>query len=307
MSAAIVREMVRKYALDLRGLTVYTEAATGPYAWCAALAAYAGAEVMAVGPADARDESGAAARELGVSITCEVHPRDVWFADIITNTGHVRPIGAAMAEEMKPTAVVPLMWETWEHRADEVDMDAMHARGIVCMGTDESTIGYDRWLEAMACELAEQRNSCGVSVFGTSFSDALESGGCAPAGSGRPIAFLSEHSNPAPMFGTGGTFSVDDIAGFDVVHVCGNVGDIDAVRAAAHSFWPETPAPFGHMSVSPAILGADPVLDLYAAGLAVGACLARARLAGMSPRDAARHALVHSPAQDFEGAWSWTA
>ena len=35
-------------------------------------------------------------------------------ADVVTNSGHVRPIDAETVAWMKPTAVVPLMYEAWE-------------------------------------------------------------------------------------------------------------------------------------------------------------------------------------------------
>ena len=38
-------------------------------------------------------------------------------ADIVTNSGHVRPIDAGLVRLMRATAVVPLMFETWEIQA----------------------------------------------------------------------------------------------------------------------------------------------------------------------------------------------
>ena len=47
------------------------------------------------------------------------------------------------------------------------------------------------------------------------------------------------------------------------------------------------------------------MLRLYAAGLKVGEVMARARLSGMTIREAAKHALDNSPAMDFDGNLSW--
>jgi hypothetical protein len=42
---------------------------------------------------------------------------------VVTNSGHVRPIDEAMVALMKPTAVVPLMFEAWEAEAGRSDLD----------------------------------------------------------------------------------------------------------------------------------------------------------------------------------------
>src|SRR5688572_10905388 len=55
----LVSETVERLRLDLAGLTVYTEAASGPYLWTPLLAAAAGARVIAVA---ADSEHHAAAR-----------------------------------------------------------------------------------------------------------------------------------------------------------------------------------------------------------------------------------------------------
>jgi hypothetical protein len=48
------------------------------------------------------------------------------------------------------------------------------------------------------------------------------------------------------------------------------------------------------------------VLELYTAGLKVGEVLARARLDGAAPEEAACRALTSSPAMDFKGELAWT-
>ena len=59
------------------------------------------------------------------------------------------------------------------------------------------------------------------------------------------------------------------------------------------------------MSYQAAEIGPRPVLELFAAGLAVGEAMARSRLGGASARDAARHALSVAPAMDFTGEGAW--
>jgi hypothetical protein len=57
------------------------------------------------------------AAELGVAervvITTERARAIVAEADIVTNSGHVRPLDAEMVAWMKPSAVIPLMYQAW--------------------------------------------------------------------------------------------------------------------------------------------------------------------------------------------------
>src|SRR6478672_1970860 len=104
-------------------MAVYTEAASGAYLFAPILAAMAGARRVYALTADSSYGPGAeidamtlsAARRVGVSerlhITLKKAVEHVADSDIITNSGFVRPIDRTMISWMKPTAVVPLMWE----------------------------------------------------------------------------------------------------------------------------------------------------------------------------------------------------
>lgn len=147
--ANLIPRIIAQFALDLSGLTIITEAASGAYAPNAALAAAAGADVIAIAKpsrfatvSEVITQVGNFAAEAGVSdqirFVEKLNAEHIASADMITNSGFVRPIGADMIAAMKPTAVVPLMWETWEYRTREVDLDACKKHGILCLGTDES-------------------------------------------------------------------------------------------------------------------------------------------------------------------------
>lgn len=167
-TARLVREAVSDFGLAYHDLRVYTEAATGPFAVTAPLAALAGADrVYAVADdsphgsvADAHDATRALAAELGVEdrITFRSDRRsaDVAAADVVTNTGFVRPIDAELVSWMKPTAVVPLMYEPWEFRGEDIDIEACWAAGIPVVGTDESDerVQTQEYLGAVAAKLA---------------------------------------------------------------------------------------------------------------------------------------------------------
>src|SRR5688572_16957343 len=99
---ALMIDMVRSLDLDLTGKVVITEAASGAYAVTPVLAAVAGAEVHALG----RDSTYGTFQEVGrqigrlldevgtkrVTLIDEVTPDLLESADVITNTGHLRPL-----------------------------------------------------------------------------------------------------------------------------------------------------------------------------------------------------------------------
>jgi len=145
----LMRQAIRTFRLDLAGLTVYTEAANGVYSFTPVIAALAGAaRVHAVtrdsswAPAEqVRRDTTALAGYCGVGdrirITLDRRPGEVGESDIVTNLGWVRPIDATMVGWMKPTAAVPLMFESWEFRERDVDVAACRAKGIPVLGTNE--------------------------------------------------------------------------------------------------------------------------------------------------------------------------
>ena len=147
----LVRQCIRDFALRLDGLTVLTEAATGYYAYTSVLCALAGAKkVYALarhsryGTIDEVKDAVCAFGDLAALARCAIEvvtektPEIIAEADIITNSGNVRPIDRDMIGHMKGTAVIPLMYESWEFREEDVDLPACRDKGILVMGTDES-------------------------------------------------------------------------------------------------------------------------------------------------------------------------
>src|SRR6266850_7410006 len=134
--ARLIDEAVDRCRLDLSGLVVLTEAATGSYAVTPVLAAKAGADqVFALARSSVHGsveavcaDTRALADLLGVERAIEIITTKtavvVGAADIVTNSGHVRPIDTETVAWMKPSAVVPLMYEAWEFRETDVDLGA---------------------------------------------------------------------------------------------------------------------------------------------------------------------------------------
>jgi hypothetical protein len=120
---------------------------------------------------------------------------------------------------------------------------------------------------------------------------------------------VADHSDPRRLLGPDGVVSPAELArehpDLRIGVIAGNV-DSYALQASGLRHFPQTIKPFPYESYGASRLGPRPVLELYSAGLKVGEAMARARLDGASPQEAARIALSSSPAMDFPGELAWT-
>ncbi len=307
---------IERCDLDLTDRTVLTEAASGAYVVTPLLAALAGARrVYAVtrdsrwGTAEAvRRETEDLARALGVAdrvrvVASRAHEL-AGEADLVTNSGHLRPLDRALVERLRPTAVIPLMYEAWELRETDLDLAACRRRGIAVAGTNEShpAVGVFPFLGDMAAHLF----STGGLSFESSpsllvlcdnpFAPFLESGlrdrGAFVTFTADAETALQEARRPGPFDGVliaatpGGApvcceaeiRQLDEALGHPLfAQLWGDVDRPEGIR-----FVPvEPPAP-GHMGLLPSALGPEPVIRLQSGGLKVGEVLARLRLGGLS-------------------------
>jgi hypothetical protein len=350
----ILQEVVDQFSLDLSGLLVYTEAAPGAYLYAPLLAAIAGAEQVIGYTKDSQFGTATEVerklracaeldgRALRIKVVREKTSTDVGAADIITNTGFVRPITWQIIEWMKPTAVVPLMWETWEFRSEDLDLQYCREKGILVLGTNEHEAPCDMapYSGFLALKLlfdldfegygtrvillggqatlggAIQRYFVDVGIESTWFGagdgpwepyEALQNH-FETHGARYDVIVVAEHGDDRNLIGKEGSLTLESILqvnpSISVGVISGNV-DADSLRASRLRYFPEELRPFGYMSYQPYLLGPRPVLELFGAGLKVGESMARARLAGGTLQEAAAYALKTSPAMDFDGEESW--
>lgn len=304
---ALCAEAVDRLELDLRGRTVVTEAATGAYAVTPLLAAMAGAtEVRAL----SRDSKYGTARDAefaisklagraGVSVQFSRTKNAELFdgADVVTNSGHLRPLDAELISWLRPGSAISLMYEPWELRPGEVDLDACLARGVQVAGPNEHhpDIGVFAYSGVMA---VKQLLDAGIPILGSRifllcdnvFAEDIRQGLVALGAKvtvsrdlegpppGRLDAVLVALSpRPTPVLG------VNDLRQLGREHPGAVIvqfwGDVDREASAANGIevWPpEAPAP-GHMGVLPSAVGADPIVALQTGGLKVGELLTAGR------------------------------
>ncbi len=164
---SLMRQAVERCDLQLQNAIVLTEAATGAYAVTPVVAAMAGAEKVFALTKSSRygtieqvktltqqlaDIAGVSGR---IEFITEKTQDIVAQADIITNSGHVRPINTEMIGWMKPTAVIGLMYEAWEFRPEDVDLIACRLKDIQVAGVNERHPAVDvfSFLGIMAVKL----------------------------------------------------------------------------------------------------------------------------------------------------------
>lgn len=343
----LISEAVDKLELDLSGLVVLTEAAAGRYACTPLICATAGCDrVLALtrdseyGSAEqvTRDTMAAAA-EMGFSdkikVITETTQEMLGSADIVTNLGFVRPIRRSVVEKLKATAAVPVMFETWEFREEDLDLSACWEHGICVLGTNEEH-GAIRILDYLGPLVAKKLFDEGIEIIGARLvvlgrgkfffkvSQSLERMG---AGVMRwqadveeayqetvseerlrslkgvdAVIVADEPTSARCVVGKGGFVCGDDLATHCpdavVVHLAGTVSR-EELEASGITCVPTSPPAPGHMGWSLSELGPKPVIDLHAAGLKVGELLTRARLDGLPPDEATASALGNPVCQDF--------
>jgi hypothetical protein len=179
--ARTVARRIRSCALDLGGWTVATECANSAYAATAAAALAAGAEVWALG----RDTRWATVAESAVDVRALATAlRDLGLdadearlhlvtdraaipyegVDLISNSGHLRPLDAEILGRLPAHAVIALMFEAWELRDGDIDVATARARCLPIYGVDEHhpVCGSFEFVGALAVsEAMRQRWSLG--------------------------------------------------------------------------------------------------------------------------------------------------
>ena len=353
----LISDAIDIYELDLSGLTVFTEAASGNYVVTPLIAALAGSDrVFAItrdsrhGTAtDVRNFTSRVARILDesdlelaqrwgvgdrIEVVSDKSPSILSQVDIVTNLGFVRPIDKNMIAHLKPTAVLPLMWETWEFREADLDLAECRRKGIMVLGTNEREVGLNlfTYVGYLAIKLAFELEIeiygskvvvVGSGVFGESSVEAfdkldadieyidlsignsLETESAKSTLRDADLVVLAEHHSPICLIGSEGQITVDELLVLSpymsIIHIAGHINR-EEIDNAAIPCLPQKSAVPGYMSVTTAYLGPKPVITLHTAGLKVGEAMARTRLAGLNPIEAEKKVLRDLPlAMGFSG------
>ena len=305
----LVRETVAACELDLSGYTVMTEAASGAYAVTPIAAALAGAKKVIAVTATTRYGHAAdidrntqmlaamAGIEPGIISVVETKEKAALAsADIITNSGHVRPLDADVIGCLTPSAVVPLRFESWEIQAGRFDVDlaALQARGIAAAGTNERHPNVDvfSYLGLMAVKslleagIAPYRARIAVlcdNPFAEYLRRGLEGAGAIVslaadfetlrAGPRSDVVLVSQRPCWKPVL------SLEDALWLarnapDTL-IAQFWGDLDRpmLDTLGLRYWPRIAPSPGHMAVLPSAIGPEAIIRLQIGGLKVAQVL----------------------------------
>lgn len=148
MLVSKIKKQIEALNLDLHGRTVLTEAASGAYVVTPIIAALAGARVFAFSKTthygtveEVFANTRAILNDAGVAYDIEfidkITPEIISQADVITNSGHLRPLNEALLQHAKDSVVIPLMYEAWEFRDADLDIKYIQQRGFRIGATNE--------------------------------------------------------------------------------------------------------------------------------------------------------------------------
>lgn len=307
-----MRERIAALALDLSGLSVVTEAATGSYACTPVIAALAGAAQVTCTARDtvrygSFEDAAAATMALAaaagvadrIDIRRSLAPEVFAGCDILTNSGHLRPITADTIVHLPTHAVVALMFEAWEFREGDLDLAACRARGIRVAAVNERhpDVAVFVRLGPLSVRLLEQN---GVSLARSSIAllcdnpfapflrDGLRARGAEvtlraspaelPSGPYQAVVIALDPTRNAPL---------DEVT---TARLCAAArqgivaqfwGDIDPAARSRHAeaIRPATAPGRGHMGILLSALGHDPIVRLQTGGLRAAEVVLR-RLSG---------------------------
>jgi hypothetical protein len=325
---AVIRAAIERHRLDLSGLVVLTEAATGYYRVTPVIAGLArAARVIAVArdtsfgtSSDAQHQVGDLAEAAGVASRIDFASgaaRDhVGAAQVVTNLGAVRPIDAAFAARMSPQGAVSLMFGALDARPADIDVAALRSAGIPVCGVDEERIGLFRWTgQRIAWWLTE----VGLEIQGSRLAvwgDAPPARAVADwlARAGASIERIVVTPAPGQLDGLDGLVLMDrevritpgERISPEVIAerspgaaILEYAGLVDRARCAALDLvvYPDKSPVRGHVARTIGEILYAPVVELHTAGLRVGELMTRARAEGLDAAAAEGRARVDGPGE----------
>lgn len=314
-AVSIIRDTISELGLDLSGFEILTEVGSRNYLYTPIIAALAGAKKVNAWTRDSIYGSGdsikddclalAAHLQIAERIHVEVNNRpfnQMGSADMVTNSGFVRPINKTFIDHLKRTAVVPLMYEAWEYRKEDVDGEYCNSRGIRLAGTWEGhpsikvfemvgTLCVKLALEA-GYEISQNRiliwsdDSFGKEAYrALSLMDpkmimlTCDVDELMAALPSLDFIFICDYDESRPYFGHGySVFEISKILSLNdkvgIIHLYGDI-DYDLLTRSGLTCFPRKNGKSNVMSETLGYLGLVPILKLQTAGFKVGEALLR--------------------------------
>ncbi|QOP45839.1 hypothetical protein [Sulfurimonas paralvinellae] len=331
-----ILKSIDKFSLNLTNKIILTEAATGNYVVTPIIIACSGAKkVYAFTKAskygsieEVKRQTYELAKYLDVEskieIITDLSNVPLKSIDVLTNTGFLRPINKEIIDQLSPNCVIPLMWETWEFRDSDLDLEVCIEKGIKVYGTNEDNeklktkeyIGYmvlnflldlkhtplSSKVLVLGCDYftvyTEQvlKNNCYYYKIISDYNDKINI-------DNYDCIVLLEHHKQDLLIGRKGAFiDINTInEHVDVIHICGNVD----FSNAKFNFIPKYPASFGYMSYTVDYMGKQVVTDLHTAGLKVSEGMMKANKMNLEKKEYKIFMEKNYPAMSFKDERYW--
>lgn len=332
-----IKHSIDKFGLNLKNKIVLTEAATGNYVVTPVIATLSGAKKVYALTAESKygtvkeveQETFKLSKIFGndiankIEVITSLDNIDLSSIDILTNTGFLRPINKSIINQLSSTCVIPLMWETWEFRDTDLDLDACNKKNIKIYGTneDDERLRTKEYIGYMALKFLLNLNhtplSSNILVLGcdyfniyiekilnqnrfkykiiNTYENKIDI-------SEYNAIILVEHHKKNLLIGENGFIDIRDIPqNVDVIHICGNV---DLLKAK-FNYIPNRPAKFGYMSFTADYMGSQVVIDLHTAGLKVAEGMIKANSMKLPKDEYKKFMEKNYPAMAFDNERYW--
>ena len=297
---SLINRTIASTGLDLSEMTVLTEAASGAYGVTSVIAAMAGARHVHAFTRSSKYGSvsevtdwtlrlaGAAGVAGRINIIQEISPDILSTVDIVTNSGHLRPLTAAVIDRLPSTAVIALMFEAWEFRPSDIDLEACVQRGIPVVGVNERHEAIDVFAylgplcvkQLHECGLAAYRNKIallcdndfaepimrgllGMGADAELFANAVD---VHPGEWDAVVVALTPAAIPRIGYAEGKHLTTVTPRESVVVQFWGDI-DRRAAMSQRLNIWPQNSPPAGHMAVLLSAIGPEPIVRLQTGGL----------------------------------------
>jgi hypothetical protein len=309
----LITDAIDRLDLSLEGLRVLTEVGTNNYLYTPIIAALAGAEQVYAWTADTSYGKGsdtirlcqALASKLNVLNRIEFINNEriadhIRMSNIITNSGFLRPIDSDFLKYVDPTnCVLPLMYEAWEWREADVDLDACRRAGIRVAGTWENhpalrifdATGPLAVKLAMGAGFEVYRNNIAVwssDDFGAVAANTYRQMGAESVVqttekielshilSELDFVYFCDYGEKLPLVGRNGIIELAQIRernpGLGIIHLFGEL-EYDVLASNGLRVYPPKTGIPHFMTETLAHLGIEPLLNLVVAGFKVGQSL----------------------------------
>ena len=231
--------------------------------------------------------------EFSINKTDKNHIKE---ADIITNSGFLRPLNDCFLKHTKSGVVVPLMFESWEIRKKDIDIDSCSKRNIKVAGTWENhpkLLVFD-YVKELTIKLI---HDAGYEIQGNKFivwskdhfgemakKGLISNGAKEVLIIDHPdkllkeldnvdVIFFCDYNEKRPYFGENGIINLQKLTNknchFGIVHLNGEL-NYKFVQENNIKVYPEINGQTSKMTHTLSYVGLKPVMKLLAAGFKVG-------------------------------------